>query len=622
MRAVVGVLLALALFFGARVSSAQECPEGTRARIAGCGAESGVELSVARCPEGVIVVHAGGQANLDIEIAPKSPRSFHTVGELGVSPIGQFADWAKEPEARRVALSAVEKCVAQGKAVVLPEKGSAPASPLPIPLLIGVVSVLVCWMSGRRGNRARGLLVALSAWAIVLGLRWMLLAPAFFHQNGHGPAWIQAALSSGGFSYGPGFRELFAAIARAGGTTPERGVFLAAAALGATVPVSGYLGARGVGASKLLALALALSLAVDPVLIRIAASESYFGIGTALAFAAAGLVAWSSARPKRRTLVIATLAAGALIAEAARVHPVTWLPTALIPTVALLGPGSLRRRLRVAFALGAGSAVVVALLAGPSLLAVLRGSLGHQWMPAAGPRTDVLGALAPLVVMVAVLGAAARPRGFVIAAVFAAALLVARVFDLLSAPNPAVDAAALRLYWPVLSLALVAWIVRASRRARSARFPRWAPAALFAAVGALHAAITWRPMTALPTDALEQRFALAWRTELSRDTRVVYLRQVGQRVMTLPLYDGVTATPLPVAEADAAPLSSMGSVLYYRSSLCASEEGRPVCERIEHGATLTPVVERELPARPSMRWSPLPGPSLHVGLYRVSRPAP
>jgi hypothetical protein len=62
-----------------------------------------------------------------------------------------------------------------------------------------------------------------------------------------------------------------------------------------------------------------------------------------------------------------------------------------------------------------------------------------------------------------------------------------------------------------------------------------------------------------------------------------------------------------------------GDTYYYRSSLCAAPEGAEACQRIEGGAKLAPVVEREFPARASMRWSPLlVGPTVRVGLYRVA----
>jgi hypothetical protein len=60
-----------------------------------------------------------------------------------------------------------------------------------------------------------------------------------------------------------------------------------------------------------------------------------------------------------------------------------------------------------------------------------------------------------------------------------------------------------------------------------------------------------------------------------------------------------------------------GGSFYYRSSLCATPEGRPACEALERGASLEVVEERELSAVASLPWLPLPGGPVRVGLYRV-----
>jgi hypothetical protein len=65
---------------------------------------------------------------------------------------------------------------------------------------------------------------------------------------------------------------------------------------------------------------------------------------------------------RRRPPTIAS--AGLLVAQAARVIPVGWVPAALLPLVVVVGPGSARARILAAAAAGVGIAAIVALSSG------------------------------------------------------------------------------------------------------------------------------------------------------------------------------------------------------------------------------------------------------------------
>ncbi len=133
---------------------------------------------------------------------------------------------------------------------------------------------------------------------------------SFFHQNGHGPNWIGYALGQP-CTYGPGFEELFGWAARLRPQQPEPLVFGCNAALAATCPIWTWIVTRRVGAPAWLAWPVAAVVAIDPLLLRIAFTESYYVpytalllLGTAVALSAPTLRSWS---PR---FVLASAAAG------------------------------------------------------------------------------------------------------------------------------------------------------------------------------------------------------------------------------------------------------------------------------------------------------------------------
>jgi hypothetical protein len=293
----------------------------------------------------------------------------------------------------------------------------SPEDPGPTATLGGalLVALALSVVSTRsKKTLALGIAAFLAASALVLFVRKLLLPFAFFHQNGIGPSWIDVALI------------LFA------------------------------------------------GLMLDPVLVRVAHSESYFGIIIVFGCAAATLLLCGARRPdpKSATFVLAVLASGLFVAQAARVHPIGWVPLALVPLVVLLGPGLGKSRLLACAVAGLGIAIVVAVTTGPALWAVVHGTLGAQWMHRAGPHLPFSGLTVPFVALsLFVAWLLGGRRGWTTGAITFASLVIGAATNLLSEPNPWVHGASLRLQLPVLGPVAAMWVDRlARRRAPRARF--------------------------------------------------------------------------------------------------------------------------------------------------------
>jgi hypothetical protein len=610
----VAAILALSLLVSTSPAHAQgrECEEPIAAWIGRCAQAEQIALSPSHCPADKIVVRVGGDAKLSVEIARARAGSFRRAGEVGLSPVGEFADWSAEPEARRRGLEALAACVTRepptlGAAI---SEGARNRARIPW-LLLGALAALGIACGMRVRARRAALLAALGmigAAGAVLGLRWALLPGAFFHQNGHGAAWIAHALSDRPelSSYGPGYAELFGWIARAGGSEPERSLFALQAVLGALAVPCAFVIARGCGAGRLLAAVLALAVALDPLLARLAQSESYFASFVALAFVAAAALAQAGPRVRSIPFAAAVIAAGLITAQAARIHPLGWLAFALLPIVPLCGRGRLRTRLGAAAASGLGVGLIVLLTSGRALLDVLHGSLGKQWLPAVWPQlARGLPWIAAAVVVVAFV--ARKQRVALLAVLGLGVIALIWTTNILSEPSLAVARAYERPFWPLLVALLAAVLGRLG--------PKRAIAGGVALLGIAAAALQFRAMTELPTDAREARLALEWRRGLPEGAVVAYLERADHHIFTLPLYGGVTAAqPFPIRLEE--PALPAGPSFYYRSSVCSSPTAAERCAELERALRLEPVSVHELPALPSMRWNPYASGTVRVGLFR------
>lgn len=587
----------------------------------------------------VIEVRDSSGAPLEVDISAQGHSAFRRASGLGVSPIGEYADWSRESKPRRDALDAVVACVNNDAKLGL--GGSDPSPPqrrVPWLMLAAGVSLAATLIRGGlriswRGRSIRDACVGRGAFGIValagiavasFAARAWLVPMRFVHQNGQGPLWVEIALgSTDADTYGPGYPELFGWIARLGLPAPDTAVFWAMAACSAIVPVAGWWLARGSGASVATAWLIAVWLAAHPLLARLAHSESYFGAQVLLLFAAAAILSWGARHARRwlldATFGLAVLTAGLLVSQVARIHPTSWLAAATVPLVVAVQPGRARRRLLQTIAAAAGIGVVVLLTSFDPMYDVMTGQLGKKWQP-----TRLIGipeltaAWHIVVVLSAALVLVARRRMHALAAsgALGLTLAVAASADLL-APTFGWIADAYRIqYLPAVLSASVALVHRASGRFRQ---HRWIEPACVLVIGVVLLGWRWEQHTTVPTDVLEQSWSMQWRDGLPPGSRVFYVGRAGDRVFILPLYEGMPARAIAVGSRRMGNRLQRGDYLY-RSSLCSTGEGRKVCEELERGVELTVVMERTERATPSLPWLPLEGERVRLGLYRVATP--
>ncbi|MGZ5970526.1 MAG: hypothetical protein ACXWP4_22805, partial [Polyangiales bacterium] len=524
---------------------------------------------------------------LRIELST-SEKAFERVGAYGLSPIGDFADWKLEPEPRRHALEAAVQCVkAEAPIALLSADAPAPQVTVPKParlpwLLIAAALASVCACV----RRVRPTVLALAALAVVFFLRQLMQPFAFFHQNGQGPQWIEFAFRGDAGEYGPGYGEVFHWVSHV--RRPDRGVLALQEFLAATIPLSVYAIARSGGAMRSTAMVLGAAAAFDPVLARVGRSESYFSLMAALIFAAAAVVALTD----RRHRWLGLLGAGLLVAQAARVHPLAWVPCALVPLVLLCRPGRpLDRVKRTALA-----AVAIGLVALPFVLptmrAALHGHLGSGFMP--GARANLSRTMLPVAIALLLVTVLAylRPKIGIRAWVLAVVCGAAFATDVLANDAKVVHAAHLHLYVPALIAAISAIH----------------PSIALSIVAMVHV-VTERPLRVLPTEARELDWALQWREELPPGATVAALQRVEQRLLVLPLL----GEGLPVA----VPLDATAPKYYYRSSLCFTPEGAPECVVFESTHKLKVISARRFPSIASLPWAPLPPGEIEVALFAV-----
>ncbi|MCC6645029.1 MAG: hypothetical protein IT374_05580 [Polyangiaceae bacterium] len=569
-----------------------------------CAAREAVSVEATGCQDGRATLDVG-RGSLRIELRADGS-GFVSERGVGLSPVGQFADWKAEPAPRREALETARRCVTATPPPLV-DRPDATASVRPraasrsptTSVLTALGLVLVLAVAARRlGLRLTGAWFAVTG--VVLAARWWALGGAFFHQNGQGPLWT--ALDGHSSRYGPGYEELMAQAVRVDAARPERAIFLANAALGALCPALAFAVARALGLSRGAWLVAAV-VALDPIAARVGGSESYFAVTTALAWAAALGVTVAATTPSTRQRWFAIAGAALLVAATARVHPVAWAPLATLALVPLAG--ARRGAARHVATTAAGIAAGVLLFSGPAMLEVLRGPIGAQWARASSLRLESVGpGLAIAAGVIALL--VTRRRSLAPAGALLAVGWTWLTFRL-ELDDPLVAGAYLRLAAPpVVALALA---VPLPRRARAL--------AVALAVGAWS---WWLPggaarARALSTDALEATWALEWRERLTPADDVCYVARAGRAVLALPLHEGTHARATPIDPAVS--WTTDGCTHYYRGALCDTPDARDACRDVERGLHLAPVVVRALPARPSLPWLRYLTSEVDVGLFRV-----
>ena len=614
---------------------AQPCPSDVEAWSATCATGDGHPRPRA-CPPGHVVFDVGAE-HLGVDVSLVTDGAFIEAGGLGASPLGNYADWSDAPEAHHVALDALVGCLRASPSGLREALADAPletltrapvthGTSLPWPLLVGLV--LFGLLAQRLGARdvARRLLVPVGLALAAFLLRLLLVDAGYFHQNGQGPVWVAQALGESS-EYGPGYAQIFGLASLA--SDADAALFLMQGLLAGLGVAAAFVIGERLGEVRV-GWALALAAALSPMLARLANSESYFGAqGSLLLLATAILVVTGSPAVEQRLTsrgmgwrALGPLTAGALIAQAALVHPIGWVPAALVPTALLLTPEARAQRLKHTALAALLIGLMVLVLAGPSMVGVIEGRLGETWMGHANARVGGE-SLAPIgwiavLVLVTLWVERARPALPLVLA-FAVLVTFART-DLLNASLPYAHHAYMTLFLGPLAACIAALTPRSSPRGESVSNISGRDALAFP-VGVLLASLLVHAATHdvgfyRATDALEGDLFRTWRNELPRGAVVTHLERADRHVLMLPLRHqrraGLRARePLP-------DLTAMGAdVFYYRSGLCTTPAGRPVCEAVEQGYVLTELHTVTLPARPSIHGLNYDEDAVRVGLYRV-----
>lgn len=650
--------------------------------LATCSANEHLSLGFSHCFPGGLVVHArfDDGPGVQVEIRSDDGPSLVRQGRFGVSPVGEFPDWNQEPTARRQALAEVVRCLeAVGQTPAPPpdphewgedrtsseqhvrhgtddpehadpehasaEHGTAGHDegdgwhhgdeerqhPKPWLVLVGVLCTwLTLGLCSRRLGWQRAAIIraviGLAALTVVTFFVRALWTPAdFLHQNGHGPSWIEYAACGANPAYGPGFEEVFGWLARRVPSSASEAVFSAQASAAAFGPAFAWAIARCVGCRPITAASLAALVAIEPVLARIVQSESYFATGSTLLLWATALLAMGArgARWSSFAFWIGAGGAAALVAQAARIHPLVWLPCALVPLVLLGGPETIRRRLGRAALAAAIIGIISTILVLPVMQGIVGGDTGNHWLDdffdqIPIPRLHLAHRVAVVGAVVVVGLARDRKEGLLAASAWGAVILTIAYSHIISAVFSII-------VWSYPMLFLGPFIsVMAICLAAIDRSPRQASlvAATLLGVGLLSAATRSGPLMRRATDVLEQRYLLRLARDLPPDATVAYLASSpGGPHLAVPLLGGcIAGSPWtqPMTVEDPSSLEySRRPTYWYRSGLCSTAGGRDFCDSVESTNTLVELDSTELPARESLEGLGYDAATVRVALYRV-----
>ena len=618
------VLLALLVLLGTRAASAGElarCPAPVRAWVRDAGRAAGVLAYVVTCGSDRVKLRLEpvGEIPLDVEVTRSQESAFRRAGGLGISPMLQVDDFGRVPAARREPFERFVAWIEQHPGAVefgggdLPDAIRTPVGLLGTPsgttwLLLAASALVLAarFRVARVGFEDRRAAFALVA--VALPLRLALGAWGPLRINGLGPLWIMAAAVDPGeaAAYGSGYAEIFGPLARHLPLAPDHAIFAANAAISALVPALAFALARLEGIDRRRALVAGMLLTFDPVSIRIAATESYVPVISALVVAASVAAAAGAEHARRREpgrAVALWLAAGLLCSQAARVHPAAWIPVALAPLAALAAARlSPRERLGLGLAALAICGTTVALTSAPQLLHVYESMRGGETFAATWtwPHSGLTIGLLSVGVLVAV----ARPRWLLVPGALVVLALACTRHNY--AQSLLWEASFDRLYLVALLVGAAALIPAVLARSR-ALVP--AAATILVAVLALRGPTLLQGRT---TDDREYQWARLWLRELPPSCGVAYVAFAGKRNLFLPTYDASPSLPAEaIARLDGREaidvklaLGAARCTYYVRTSLCTSVEGRPVCDAVERQLVLEPIARASFSAFPSNVWLP------------------
>jgi hypothetical protein len=479
------------------------------------------------------------------------------------------------------------------------------------------VMLLFLALRGRR-FRPGTLLPALVVAATALTLRLALGPWGPLHVNGHGPRFVAGAAreSADIAAYGPGYTEIFAPIAALAPSSPDWAIFACNALFSALLTPLALAIGRMTGVAASAAFLAALLLAVDPIAIRMGATEAYFAAIAFLCTAASATMLLAlremEAGGQWRAAAL-LLAAGLLLAQAARIHPCAWVLMATAPFVILAGKtGSTRRRVLMFVAAAAVSGGVLLFTSASALLDVL-GSIrtGTVFRPG-------LPSLSPLIwiALVAATYAVFAPRRWLAlpAGVSVAAMIMTRhAFD----ASWIWEQSYFRLYLTLPLIAAIACVVPPLPR------QRWVALAVAPALALAWIRFGLPIISARTTEQLEYRWVREQLGRLPPECRVVHLAAAGKRVLMLPTYVGqsraAVAMDLRRPETIEAALSPAACLYYVHSSLCSTADGQPDCEAIERRLTLVPIARASFAVTRELETFSHDGDAVETMIARVER---
>jgi hypothetical protein len=487
--------------------------------------------------------------------------------------------------------------------------------PLSGPWLPAVAALLLALAARRVAHPPRA-----EWWLLALLVAGAALARGLFglwgplHNNGQAPLWVLGALDASVLSgsYGPGYFEMLSWPARL--APADRSVFAANLALSALSPALLYATARLVGVAAGGALAAAVLLAADPVLVRTAASEGYYSpilallLGVYLALAGSLRAAVRGDRSAQR---LALAAAGLFAAATARVHPMSYLPLALTPLLVLSSVQPERWGQRILRSAAAAALIggVVLLTSGAAILVALRSPIAGSAIGL--PPGDQWQALAVAFAAALLLHRWARPPWLPMLGV--ASLLGLLATQTSFTQHPVWQLVYQRLFWPGLLLGLAPLLPRPRRAGAAVGL-----AAAAAAATAVWLAL-WPALRAPTTDQLEYAFLRDALRAMPPDCTLAAVSRVDKRHWVIPSFlapgQGAQRAVESAADLAAAPGACF---LYVRSSLCSSVEGRATCDAIERDAALEPLARQSFPAAPSFLGLPYDRDVVETVLFRVT----
>jgi len=552
-------------------------------------------------------------ASLDVDVERSTARAFRQAGGFGISPILQVADFQDVAAARREAFERLVVWIAEH-----PDRVAFDA-PTPSPTLDALVkrtevrsaslwfvgaAALLAFLAriGAAAPARFDRLATIALFAVSLALRLAFGAWGPLRINGLGPLWIMAAAVDAreADAYGPGYAEIFGPLVRHLPLAPDHAVYVANVVISAVLPPLLFVAARVLGIDARRSLVVALFLALDVVSIRIAATESYVPVIGALTAAASVLIGTSALHARRgdaRRAAALVIAAGLLLSQSARVHPVAWVPVALAPLAASAVP-DLRWPARALLGIVALSisGAIVALTSASQIFHAYASMLGGDTMHGTWRWPRVW--LAILLAALALGALFAKPRApFVLGALSAVALACTREnYGQSALWQASFD----RLYLLPLLVAGAALVPEPPGRARGF---------FFAAAAVMLALFAWKApiLRERTTDHDEYRWARGWLATFPPSCRIAYVAVAGRRNLFLPTYVAPpTLTRDAILRLDGrAPIDArltFGGVdcLYYaHTSLCSTLEGRPVCDDVERQLVTEPSHRAAFAAAPS-----------------------